>query len=322
MNIQHVDYILELAKEKSFSRAAKNLYMTQSALSQYVHKQEKQLGITLINRGGSALSFTPEGELYVKTLQKIKTDMRDFHNQLADLTNMSTGRICIGTSPFRATNLFPRLIREFTEKYPGIELEIVSDNMKRLKDGLLSGDIDFCIDNNHFDENTFHTETLFTETHYLAVPKEHPLNQTLKGDALSATDIGMETDHFFTAAPVDLTQCASARFILPKPGSGFYACHQKIYKEAGFTPTRTTFVDNIETAFRWTETGMALSLIPDSLILHGNYKNHPNYYKLDLLHNSQDIVFCIRSGRYVSIASRTFLDILRTLIGYGTWNMQ
>lgn len=70
MNFQHFEYILILAEEKSFSKAADRLFMTQSALSQYVRKLEKQLNITLFDRKNGPVTPTPEGELYLEALKK------------------------------------------------------------------------------------------------------------------------------------------------------------------------------------------------------------------------------------------------------------
>lgn len=321
MNLQYINYILTLAEEKNFSKAAERLFMTQSALSQFVRKQEQQLGITLFNRKNGPVTLTAEGELYVEALISMKTAMMDFENQLSDLTNLRTGKLTIGTSPFRATNLFPQVIKEFTSKYSGIEFEIITDNVKKLTEKLDSGDIDFCIETDFFDKELFHCESLFTETHYLAVPKDHPLNEKLTADALTMNDIGNETNSFFNARPASLAQCTDTKMIGLKPNNSFYKIHRNIFREADFQPSNITLVENIETAFRWVVSGIAITLIPDSLIFHGDFRNHPNYYKLDLDSAHQDIVFAMRSGRYVSAAAKKFLDILRTLIGFGTWNM-
>lgn len=321
MNMQHIEYILILAREKNFSKAAEQLFMTQSALSQYVRKQEQHLGVTLFNRGNGPITLTPEGELYVQALRKVKMDMLDFQRQLTDLTELRTGKLVIGTSPFRATHLLPKIIREFTTTYPGIELEIKTDNLNRLKASLESGEIDFCIENDFFETNIFHSEILFSEAHYLAVPKEHPLNRVLGGGALTAEDIGDETPAFFTAPPASLKHCENVNMIGVKPANSFYKCHADILHEAQFTPQYISAVDNIETAFRWVDAGIAIAFIPDSLIFHSGFKSHPNYYKLDYIHATQNIVFATRAGRNVSAATKKFLEMLRTLIGYGTWNI-
>ncbi len=321
MNMQHIEYILTLAREKNFSKAAEQLFMTQSALSQYVRKKEQQLRITIFNRGNGPITLTPEGELYVKALQKVKQDYVNFQRQLTDLTELRTGKLVIGTSSFRATHLLPKVIKEFISTYPGVELEIVTDNVNRLKASLESGKIDFCIENDYFEKNLFHCETLFTEAHYLAVPKEHPLNDALGSNALTAEDIGNETHAFFQAAPASLDQCEHVQLIGVKPGNCFYKCHSDILREASFTPKYISTVDNIETAFRWADEGIAVAIIPDSLIFHGGFKSHLNYYKLDYIHAMQNIVFAMRIGRDVSAATKRFLEMLRKLIGYGTWNI-
>ncbi len=320
MNMQQIEYILVLAEDKSFSKAAEHLYMTQSALSQYVRKLEQQLGITLFNRSKSMITLTPEGELYVEAMKRVKSNMQDFQQQLADLSNLKSGRLAIGTSSFRATNLMSQVIHEFHNRYPGIYIHLVTGDAGQLKEKMLAGELDFCIENDSFEKDLFHCEPLYTETHYLAVPKDDPLNNQYNDAIITVDDITHETSHLFEAPSLSLDTLNLNKFICVTPTNSFHKCHKDMFKEAGIRPEKLIYIDNIETAFRWTETGIAPSLIPDSLIIHGNYARHPNYYKLDLVHANQEIVFAMRNGRYVSVAVRKFLDILRTMIGYGTWN--
>ena len=308
MNFQHFEYILILAEEKSFSKAADRLFMTQSALSQYVRKLEKQLNITLFDRKNGPVTPTPEGELYLEALKKTKQNMLDFTKQLSDLTGLRLGHLSIGTSSFRAANLFPTVIKEFQTRFPGIQLDIVTGNIKWIKEKLFSGEIDFVIENNHF------------ETHYLALSKKHPLSETIKDFALDYNEIRDEQERLFLTPALPLSTCPDLPLIGVKPENSFYQCHKYIYTESGIQPNIVTTVDQIETAFRWCEAGIAAALIPDSLIHHGNFTNHPSYYKLNLLAASQEIVFAVRKGCHISAATKKFLEILRTLIGFGTWD--
>ncbi len=320
MNFQHFEYILILAEEKSFSKAADRLFMTQSALSQYVRKLEKQLNITLFDRKNGPVTPTPEGELYLEALKKTKQNMLDFTKQLSDLTELRLGHLSIGTSSFRAANLFPTVIKEFQTRFPGIQLDIVTGNIKWIKEKLFSGEIDFVIENNHFEKEFFHYENLYTETHYLALSKKHPLSETIKDFALDYNEIRDEQERLFLTPALPLSTCPDLPLIGVKPENSFYQCHKYIYTESGIQPNIVTTVDQIETAFRWCEAGIAAALIPDSLILHGNFTNHPSYYKLNLLAASQEIVFAVRKGCHISAATKKFLEILRTLIGFGTWD--
>lgn len=319
MNFDHFEYILTLAEEKSFSKAADRLFMTQSALSQYVRKLEKQMNITLFDRKNGPVTPTPEGELYLEALRKTKQNMLDFTKQLSDLTELRIGHLSIGTSSFRAANLFPTVIKEFQTRFPGIQLDIITGNIKWIKEKLFSGEIDFIIENKDFEKEFFHYESLYTETHYLALSKNHPLSETIKDFALDYNDIREEREHLFLTPALPLNTCPALPLIGVKPENSFYQCHKYIYNESGIQPNIVTTVDHIETAFRWCEAGIAAALIPDSLILHGNFINHPAYYKLDLQSASQEIVFAVRKGCHISAATKKFLEILRTLIGFGTW---
>lgn len=320
MNIPHLDYLLVLSEEKSFSKAADRLFLTQSALSQYVRKLEQQMNVTLFNRGNGPITPTPEGELYLEALRKTKTAMLEYEKQLSDLTDLRVGHLTIGTSSFRAANLLPTVILEFQKQFPGIQLDIITDNIKRIKELLLSGEIDFAIENDSFEKEFFHCENLYTETHYLTAAKDFPLPNAFAGYALEYTDISEESRRFFQAPAIPLSSFPDLPIIGVKPENSFYPCHRDIFHESAIKPHIVTTVDNIETAFRWSESGIAVALIPDSLILHGNFVRHPLYYKLDSLAASQDIVFAIRKGRHISAATKKFLEILRALIGFGTWD--
>lgn len=319
MKSQHFEYLLVLAEEKSFSRAASRLFMTQSALSQYVRKLEKQMNILLFDRKNGPVTPTPEGELYLEALRKTKQNMLEFEKQLSDLTELRIGRLSIGTSSFRAANLLPTVIKEFQTQYPGIKLDIVTGDLKQIKEKLFSGEIDFIIENQDFENDFFHYESLYTETHYLALSKHHPFSKKIIDYALSYDDIRYERKRLYHTPSLSLNTCQDLPFIGIKPENSFYPCHQNIYQESGLRPHIITSADNIEMAFQWSEAGIAAALIPDSLMLHGNFTNHPAYYKLDVPSASQEIVFAIREGCHVSSAAKKFLELLRTLIGYGTW---
>ena len=312
MNMLHIEYILTLAEEKNFSKAAEQLYMTQSALSQYVRKQEKQLGIPLFYRGNNSITPTPEGGLYVQTLQNMKTNMLDFHRQLADLTELRTGKLVIGTSNFFATHVLPSVIRQFTDIYPGIDLEVTTGSINHLKSDLSIGKIDFCIEHDSFEKTSFYCEPLYTETHYLAVSRSHPLNRSLNGSALTAEDIKNKSVQFSHAAPVSLQGCEIMHMVDVKPENIFYKCHTDMLHEANCKPRHMMLADTIETAFRWAETGIAIAIIPDSLIIHGNFGSHPYYYKLDLKNASQNVVFALQAKQQISAAAKKFIELFRT----------
>lgn len=312
MNMQHIEYILTLAKERNFSKAAEQLFLTQSALSQYVRKQEQQLGVTLFHRGNNAVTLTREGELYVQALQKIKTDMLTFHRQISDLSELRTGKLAIGTSSFYAAYLLPGIIRIFTCHYPGIALELSTAPLPDLKSRLASGKIDFCIETDCFEKKLYSCEPLFEETHYLAVSPAHPLSCRLKDRVLTVKDIQSQTPRFLNTAPVSLRECGDVALISMKPENSFFSRQASMIREAHYKPSLITSVDTIETAFRWADAGIAIALIPDSLILHSGFNSHPNYYRLDSRHASRPVMIATQNGQQLSAAAAKFIELLHS----------
>ena len=114
---QQIEYVLTLAEEKSFSKAAQKLYVTQPSLSQFIKNLEKELRVPIFDRSTSPIRLTPAGEAFVNAARKIKAIEDELNQQIADLTNLNTGDLRIGTSPFRASCLLPKSIAKFQELY-------------------------------------------------------------------------------------------------------------------------------------------------------------------------------------------------------------
>jgi DNA-binding transcriptional LysR family regulator len=145
MTSQQIEYLLILAEERSFSKASQRLYVTQPSLSQFVKNLENELHTQLFDRSTSPIRLTPSGDAYVKAAKKIKSIEEELNNQIADLTNLQSGQLNIGTSPFRASCLLPKSIAEFHKKYPGVELHINENQMIDLEEATLEGMLDLYI---------------------------------------------------------------------------------------------------------------------------------------------------------------------------------
>lgn len=321
MTTQQIEYVLALAEERNFSKAAEKLFVSQPALSQFIKNVEQQVGMPLFDRSTSPIQLTPAGEMYVETARQLQVTEKELERKIADLSDLATGHFRLGTSSFRASCLLPKSICEFNKRYPGIKLEIITNHVADLKQMLLSGEVDFCIEADDFNTSLFHVEELFCETYYLAVPPDHSINEGREENCLTKEDILGETKKLFTASPINLKEWEDETFIFMKNGSCFYNTYSKICENDKVNLTRIMEVNQIETAFHWVNEGLAVSFIPDSLIRYGNYDKHPSYYKLPIQSATRDIVAAMKKNRYVTHAMREYINVLRELIGYGTWNI-
>ncbi len=322
MTSQQIEYVLTLAEERSFSKAAQKLYVTQPSLSQFIKNLENELCTQLFDRSTSPIRITPSGEVYIEAVRRMKAIEEELSQQLADLSNLKTGDLRIGTSPFRASCLLPKSIAEFLKMYPGVNIHILESKMPDLEKAVLEGNIDLYLGTGPFDESLFHAEALAEEQLYLAVPPDLEINHELKDYQISDYDIKLDNVKLHKTPAVDITWFQDQKFILQQQGQKLYSMAMEICQSFRFTPDIVLYSERLETAFSWALAGIGITFLPDFLIRFGNNKKHPVYYKLNHPVATQHLCIAYRKNRYLSRVSIEYIAVLKRLIGYGTWQFK
>ena len=106
MDTRQMEYIIQISEERSITKAAEKLFITQSALNQQLQKLEKELGLPLFVRTRSDWHLTPAGEIYVNTARQILNLKKDAYSQIQDLKESGNRRISLGLIPERGVNMF------------------------------------------------------------------------------------------------------------------------------------------------------------------------------------------------------------------------
>lgn len=318
MTTQQIEYVLTLAEEKSFSRAAQKLYVTQPSLSQFIKNLENELHVQIFDRSTSPIRLTPAGEAFVNAARKIKAVEEELYQEIADLTNLKTGELKIGTSPFRASCLLPKSIAKFHELYPGITIHILEGGPNTLEEAAMDGSIDLYLSTGPFDKNHFHAEELAVEQLYLAVPPDSPINNGLEAYRVSDYDIKTDSVKLHKTPYIDLSIFHSAPFIFVRQNQKLHDTASEFCLSAGFNPYIILYSERLETAFSWTLAGLGSTFIPDFLIKFGNYEKHPVYYKLNHPKAARNLCIAYRKNRYLSRVAVEYIELLKQLIGYGT----
>ena len=121
MDTKVCEYILEIARQKSITKAAEALEISQSALSQCLIRVEKEMGAPLFNRKKTSLSPTDAGKLYIEAAEKMVDTKRRLQAEISSMAGRK--RICIGVSSVWGMDMMMEIIPQFREKYPEITLE-------------------------------------------------------------------------------------------------------------------------------------------------------------------------------------------------------
>ena len=172
MDLKEFEYVLAINEDKSFSKAAKRLFISQPSLSQYINRLENQLGVTLFDRNTIPLTLTYEGELYIEAMQNIVEIFNGMQKSFDDISELKKGRINIGLTPSKANNPLPAILPVFKEHYPDIELILTEATSLELENLLVKGAVDVCMMNLPIKSKGIEYEPIMTENIFLAAPPD------------------------------------------------------------------------------------------------------------------------------------------------------
>ena len=116
----NMNYVYEVYKEGSFSKAADKLFISQPALSATVKKVEKKIGTSLFDRSRNPVRLTECGKKYIKIVERIMDMEEEFAGYVSNLNELSTGTLCIGGTYLFVSYIFPGILKKFHRLYPNV----------------------------------------------------------------------------------------------------------------------------------------------------------------------------------------------------------
>lgn len=141
MNLNQLEYFVELANQQNFTKAAQDLFVSQSTISKAVHALEKEYGVKLIDRTSKKFHLTTEGEIFYKSARQMMLNYKEEALELSSMLKSKKGTLCVGIPPVTITACFSPIIYQYRYLYPDIHLKIseVGANgvLSLLKDGTL-----------------------------------------------------------------------------------------------------------------------------------------------------------------------------------------
>lgn len=302
-------YVYEVYKERSFSKAAKNLYISQPSLSATIKKTEDKIGAPLFDRSTNPIQLTECGMQYIKSIEEIMDIQNNFENYITNLNELKTGKLALGGSNLFASFILPPLISEFTRKYPLVKIHLIESDTATLKDMLLSGTVDLVIDNYDFYDPTHTTQFFANETLVLAVPKGLEVNRAAAAYTLTYEDI-INKKHLDESTPsVPLKLFEKEPFIFLRAGNDTRRRAEKICHDNNILPKVILKLDQQITSYNVACYGMGIAFISDTLVCKTRPDPNINYYKLDDPLAKRKIYFYYKQSKYVTRAMKEFLKI-------------
>lgn len=305
---QEMKYVDAVYRCGSFSRAAQELFLTQPALSIAVAKTEARLGMPLFDRTAKPLRLTAAGELYLTKYREIRNLERELEQQLNDLSSLRTGRLRIGGSHYFNSYVLPPVLARFTEKYPGVRLELTETGADRLLSLLYDQEIDLTFNCTEKPKDSFLRTPCFTDTLLLSVPRDSVAGQRMKDHAFTARDI-LEKRHRLPDAPeVSIEAFADLPYLILTPGNDLRRRSLAMFEEAGIQPRVRMQVSQLVTTRHLSAAGLGAAFITDLLITHP--EEETLFFRISSPYSVRVFDLVLSDRQYVSHAMQAFSEMM------------
>jgi LysR family transcriptional regulator, cyn operon transcriptional activator len=241
MELHQLRGFYEVARERSFTRAAERLFLTQPAISLQLKALEEELGESLFERGRKSVRLTPAGEILFRYVRQVFNRLEEAGNEIAALRDLLGGRLVIGTSDTNCTYLLPEVLEEFRDRYPQVELDIRNRMSTEVGQLVLDHEVDFGLATLPVRHRDLVCQGLFGRRDVLICPPGHAL-------------AGRKHVHLKTLAQYPL--------LVLERGSTSRQLLEEVFRSAGLELKTAMNLGGIEVIKRFVQIGLGLALVP------------------------------------------------------------
>jgi DNA-binding transcriptional LysR family regulator len=188
LSLQKLATFIAVAESGGFRRAAERLYKSQSAVSADIRQLETALGVALFHRTTRRVTLTREGERLLTRAKQALADLQSIVGELRDEVALQRGRVTVATSPTISTTRLPRVIADFSQAYPGIQIHVVEDFSTVVLDRVRNDEVDLAIGPRIDGARDFQFEPIM-EDPFIALLPQNAMAAEFDGNAISLSDL-------------------------------------------------------------------------------------------------------------------------------------
>jgi LysR family transcriptional regulator, transcription activator of glutamate synthase operon len=252
MEIHQLQYIVEVAKQRNFTRAADAICVSQSTLSHQIAKLEDELGIKLFDRNSRMVYPTQAGEKFISHVRILLANLEFAKQDLQAYIGLLKGTLRIGVIASLGRIDYAGMLANFYKKYPGLNFEIVQDGTYRLLEKIGTGELDVAfvampVVSDYSEIDFYH---LAYDDYILVIPEEH---------------------RFASRKSIDLAEASDEKFIFhPSSDRMHYICLDACLR-AGFKPNIVCQSSHSPTCLALIHAGMGIGFFPQEKVRNQNF---------------------------------------------------
>ena len=173
IDIQKIETFLAAAENSSLSEAAKQLHLSQPAVSHQIKVLEQELNVTLFIRSSTGLQLTEAGRLLLPWARRLLHDTSNLKEMMSSLKEDIIGELRIACSTTAGKYVLPQMAARFCKQYPGIRVRILACGPEQATINLLEGEAHIGVVSSEIDDMSLELQEFFRDTIALIVPANH-----------------------------------------------------------------------------------------------------------------------------------------------------
>lgn len=294
MELRQLRYLVALADERSFTRAAAREHIAQPALSQQLQRLEAEVGLPLAERTTRSVTMTAAGEALAGRARRILAEVEAAREELMSLRGVVTGHVVVGAMHTMGPVDLSIVLAAFHERHPGVELTVCEEPSEELAERLRVDELDlaFLSVTERIESHGLGLQELLREELVLVLPPSHRLR---------------------TRRAVAMSELAGEEFIAYREGSRLRELLAGAGRDAGFEPQVKLESNESQRIRRLVARGMGVAILPASDVAGPGVDVVVR--KLTRPSLTRDITLAWRAKRRQPPAAARFLALARETYG-------
>ncbi len=298
MTYKDILYVVTICDEKSFSRAAQKLFISQSALSQAIHKLEKELGFPLFFRNGTYLTPTAACHMFAEKGRAVIRAWEKFDMELGVYRDTLKSQLTVGVPAWLFKNLLPYVLPLFRKEHPEVNIKLIDERSDTLETLITEDIINLCVIQEPTTNPSIARIPVFSTEFLLAVPcsnafcRRHPYR-------------GLQQLEY-----IDLSELRNEPFSLLKNKRVDYLW-KPLFQSAGFTPNVfvwSSIWNNIKDIVK---RGDSVALIDEIVVRHEPDDDKICYYRLQNTPVQRQTIVAYHPGKQLTLPEQWFIEAVR-----------
>lgn len=241
MEFNQIEAFINVAKFKSFSKAADSIFLSQPAISGHISSLEKELNVQVFNRTSREVFLTPAGESFLKYAIDILNTRDKAICNLVKFNERVSGKLRLSASTTPCNTILPSLIKDFHQQYPDVSYDVVEKSSDKIIEDIIKFNCEIGLVGKSVDDEKIKTYSIIEDDLVIISPSD-----------FNFPDI------------VDIDFLLKYKFILREQGSATRKTFEDILKKQGIDLSNIDVhfeVNNLDTLYQFVKSGLGISIV-------------------------------------------------------------